>query len=365
MSEHGRSLLSIGASVGLDGGGGDEGGKSKEDQSCMMLVLVFMIVESEDVDGCITSSSLLAIGSELERSLQSFDRVGDSKSEIERALRLDGVGEAGGSAKTDRDLVDRLFAGAGDGVNSEITFSGSSEPDWQFRLELFGVDGSTPVSAFERTGDVWKARKKAPNEPLAKGDDCAKIGIPGVNLFGEVCDLFGVLGGSCEEVEGGISCSCSSKGSDVAEELIERLTLRCPPKRSRPFVLLFFFFFASCSFSSASDSFLVGGTGGGTPFAQSGTTYGPLRIGAEAKLVERNKGRGCVGAGAVAGGFARWPPLKVPSARIRSPPQPVFIGTPFSSSILGGLLDGGFDLFSGVLSPLEPLRTSLSFLFLC
>lgn len=201
---------------------------------------------------------------------------------------------------------------------------------------------------------------------MANGDDCANMGIPGVRLFGETWNLFGVLGGPCKENgEDGFSCCCSFEESEAADRLMDRLKVLWPPNRSSPFALLFFFFFTSRSFSSLSESFFGGAAGGGTSFAQSGTTYGPLRIGAEARLVERKRGRGCDGAGGAAGALAGCPPLKVPSARMRSPPQPVLIGTPFSSSIRGGRLDEDFDLFSELTSPLSPPRTSLSFLFLC
>lgn len=90
-----------------------------------------------------------------------------------------------------------------------------------------------------------------------------------------------------------------------------------------------------------------------------------MRIGAEARLVERNNGRGCDCAISAVRVFAGCPPLKVPSARIRSPPQPVLIGMPFSSSILGGRLVEDLSLFSALPSPVSPFATSLSFLFLC
>lgn len=196
ISEQGKSL-SMGAIVGLDGGGGDDGGRSSEDQSCNKLVLVCIIVDSEDVDEPKTSSSLLAIGNGCERTSRSFGLIGLSKREAERALLRDGDGEAGGSDKTERDLMDREDARAGEGVNSDMTFSGSFEVSRRpTQLVFFGVVGKTFISSNERIGDVWNARKKAPNDPLASGEDCANIGIPGVFRFGEICCFFGVVGGS-------------------------------------------------------------------------------------------------------------------------------------------------------------------------
>ena len=283
----------------------------------------------------------------------------------------------------------------GEGVNKEFKLSlplrkdlhERGVPKSEPRLVGPGVSGSggSRLAKVEgRQGEVAKIGGALLRRGRAIGDECAMIG------GASECAMNGADGAFFVGVGVDEICSTSLTSSSCAGSLLVTMSwmFTCLFTSIRPsfFPVPRFFFLASFPPSFTSFSLFsfaqAGGLGGGTPLAHCGILYGPLRTGAEFELLALGPGLHVADRKKlttleeeedeawtiVAAGRSGWPPLKLPSARMRRPPQPELTCRPWldcecAESIPGSKVGAeefdagtaGFTFVAGVDVPFEAL----------